>query len=71
MKGSDLLNALRAAGRAVDLIGKSGRVAVYACRVNRAEVREILGDKNWNPSGMDHFTDGGHLHFHVWKRVNS
>lgn len=61
MTGWALKEALEAAGFAVDKTAPR----MYCVRITRAEIRTVLGDKNWNPAawacGFD--VETGLFHF--------
>ena len=66
-RGRGLYDALKAAGHGVDLVGGgSGSMGVFCtCRITQAEVRELLKNKGWHPTGMDHFDPPGTLRFYL------
>lgn len=57
MRGRELLEKLKAAGYGCDSYN-SGGSGFWKCYVTKAEVRKVVGNKNWTPQGMDEFRDG-------------
>lgn len=67
MNGRELLvEALKAAGYGCDRVnGGFAGFSCWTCRITQAEVRKLVGNKNWHPVGLDTFDPPGVLRLWV------